>query len=181
MRTAVEVAAQLGAPILSAAARASLNSSAANTRPWATCSSSARSLSPAPCSRSSTHPWLRCSFSRFSGSSASRLHCRDIRGVLLIIAGINQRATAQALRRSQYDQSKANMHLDSMSRNSQIINALAMIPEAVKFGAGIPQVADSPGHGAGSQCRLREPFEGGAPADSGGDARLGRFLAIEAT
>jgi ATP-binding cassette subfamily C protein len=30
-------------------------------------------------------------------------------------------------------QSKANLHLDSMSRNSQIINALAMIPEAVKI------------------------------------------------
>ena len=30
-------------------------------------------------------------------------------------------------------QSKANVHLDSMSRNSQIINALAMIPEAVKI------------------------------------------------
>ena len=30
-------------------------------------------------------------------------------------------------------QSKANLHLDSMSRNSQIINALAMIPEAVRI------------------------------------------------
>ena len=30
-------------------------------------------------------------------------------------------------------QVKANLHLDLMTRNSQIINALAMIPEAVQI------------------------------------------------
>jgi ATP-binding cassette subfamily C protein len=39
--------------------------------------------------------------------------------------------TATPFAKANLAQAKANMHLDSMSRNSQIINALAMIPEAV--------------------------------------------------
>ena len=53
--------------------------------------------------------------------------------LLLMITLINQRATAKAFGEANTHQSKANLHLDSMSRNSQIINALAMIPEAVKI------------------------------------------------
>ena len=66
MRTAVEVAVQLGAPILSAAARASLNGSRPRVpdlgRP------AAAPLVPRlrhACSRSSMHRWRRCSFLRF--------------------------------------------------------------------------------------------------------------------
>jgi ATP-binding cassette subfamily C protein len=51
--------------------------------------------------------------------------------ILLLIAVINQRMTAKPFAAANMAQAKANMHLDSMSRNSQIINALAMIPEAV--------------------------------------------------
>ncbi|MGA9435074.1 MAG: type I secretion system permease/ATPase, partial [Roseobacter sp.] len=51
--------------------------------------------------------------------------------LLFVIAFINQRATEKPFAQASLAQSKANVHLDSMSRNSQIINALAMIPEAV--------------------------------------------------
>jgi ATP-binding cassette subfamily C protein len=51
--------------------------------------------------------------------------------VLIVIAVINQKVTARPFAEANLAQSKANMHLDSMSRNSQIINALAMVPEAV--------------------------------------------------
>ena len=53
--------------------------------------------------------------------------------LLLIIAKINQRITSQPFGEANMHQSKANLHLDAMSRNSQIINALAMIPEAVRI------------------------------------------------
>ena len=49
----------------------------------------------------------------------------------MVIAMINQKATSKPFAEANLAQSKANMHLDSMSRNSQIINALAMVPEAV--------------------------------------------------
>ncbi|MGL4236350.1 type I secretion system permease/ATPase, partial [Tabrizicola sp.] len=41
--------------------------------------------------------------------------------------------TARHFTEANMHQSRANLHLDSMSRNSQIINALAMIPEAVRI------------------------------------------------
>ncbi len=53
--------------------------------------------------------------------------------LLLVITLINQRMTSQPFSVANKHQSMANMHLDSMSRNSQIINALAMIPEAVSI------------------------------------------------
>ena len=46
---------------------------------------------------------------------------------------MNQRATEKSFAEANNHLSKANLHLDSMSRNSQIINALAMIPEAVRI------------------------------------------------
>ncbi len=51
--------------------------------------------------------------------------------LLLVVALVNQRITAKPFAEANVAQAKANMHLDSMSRNSQIINAMAMIPEAV--------------------------------------------------
>jgi len=50
---------------------------------------------------------------------------------LMVIALINQKATSKPFAEANMAQARANMHLDSMSRNSQIINALAMVPEAV--------------------------------------------------
>lgn len=134
MRTAVEIAAQLGAPILSAAARASLHS---NGREYQTLgdlqqlrsflvSGTLLAFLDAPMAPFFilavflVHPHL--GFIVVSSALA-----------LLIIAAINQRATSGPFGEASSHQSKANLHLDSMARNSQIINALAMIPEAVKI------------------------------------------------
>ncbi len=132
MRTAVEVAAQLGAPILSAAARAALHS---NGREYQTLgdlqqlrsflvSGTLLSFLDAPMAPLFVvavfliHPHLGA----IVITSAF---------LLLIVTLLNQRATAAAFGDATTFQTKANLHLDSMSRNSQIINALAMIPEAV--------------------------------------------------
>lgn len=134
MRTAVEVAVQLGAPILSAAARAALHS---NGREYQTLgdlqqlrsflvSGTLLSFLDAPMvpffilAVFLVHPHLGFIV---CGSAI----------VLLGITMINQRATAGPFAEANVHQSKANLHLDSMSRNSQIINALAMIPEAVRI------------------------------------------------
>lgn len=134
MRTAVEVAAQLGTPILSAAARASLHS---NGREYQTLgdlqqlrsflvSGTLLAVLDAPMAPFFilavflVHPHLGFIV---VGSAIA----------LLVIARINQTATAAPFGEANVHQSKANLHLDSMSRNSQIINALAMIPEAVKI------------------------------------------------
>lgn len=134
MRTAVEVAAQLGAPILSAAARAALHS---NGREYQTLgdlqqlrtflvSGTLLAFLDAPMAPFFilavflVHPHLGFIV---VGSALA----------LLVIAALNQRATSAPFGEANTHQSKANLHLDSMSRNSQIINALAMIPEAVKI------------------------------------------------
>ena len=134
MRTAVEVAAQLGAPILSAAARASLHS---NGREYQTLgdlqqlrsflvSGTLLSFLDAPLAPLFivavflVHPDLGFIV------VASTL-------VLLTIAVVNQKVTHGPFGEANGFQSRANLHLNSMARNSQIINALAMIPEAVKI------------------------------------------------
>lgn len=134
MRTAVEVAAQLGAPILSAAARAALHS---NGREYQTLSDLQQlrsflvsgtllTLLDAPLAPLfvlavfMVHPHLG-----FIVVTTSL--------ILLVITIINQRSTEAPFSEANSFQSKANLHLDSMSRNSQIINALAMIPEAVRI------------------------------------------------
>ncbi|EHK54154.1 type I secretion system permease/ATPase [Allomesorhizobium alhagi] len=134
MRTAVEVAAQLGSPILSAAARASLHG---NGREYQTLgdlqqlrsflvSGTLLAFLDAPMAPLFilavflVHPHLGFIV------VASAL-------VLLVLTLLNQRATSSPFGEANAAQSKANLHLDSMSRNSQIINALAMIPEAVRI------------------------------------------------
>ncbi|CAN7608375.1 type I secretion system permease/ATPase [Phyllobacterium sp. LjRoot231] len=134
MRTAVEVAVQLGAPILSAAARASLHGNGKDyqvlgdlqqLRSFLT-SGTLLSFFDAPIAPIFVlavflvHPHLG--------------YIVVISSLLLIgIAFINQRATAASFAEATSFQSRAMLHLDSMSRNSQIINALAMIPEAVRI------------------------------------------------
>lgn len=134
MRTAVEVAAQLGAPILSAAARASLNS---NGREYQTLGDlqqlrgflvSATLLS-----------FLDVPFAPFFILAIYLVHPHlgtivvITALILFVIAMVNQRITSRGFAQANHHQSRANLHLDSMSRNSQIINALAMIPEAVNI------------------------------------------------
>lgn len=134
MRTAVEVAAQLGAPILSAAARASLNSNGKEyqvlgdlqqLRTFLT-SGTLLSFLDAPMA-----PFMMLAVFLIHPHQGFIVAASAL--MLLMITMLNQRATAAAFGEANAHQSKANIHLDSMSRNSQIINAMAMIPEAVKI------------------------------------------------
>ncbi|MGR3198093.1 MAG: ABC transporter transmembrane domain-containing protein, partial [Paracoccus sp. (in: a-proteobacteria)] len=132
MRTAVEVAVQLGAPILSAAAHASLHGSG---REYQT-------LGDLQQVRSFLTSGTLISFMDVPFAPLFILaiylvhpHLGTIVVVssllLLAIAFVNQRLTEKPFFQANLFQSRANLHLDSMSRNSQIINAMAMIPEAV--------------------------------------------------
>ncbi|MEC9468271.1 MAG: type I secretion system permease/ATPase [Pseudomonadota bacterium] len=132
MRTAVELASQLGSPILAAAARASLNS---NGKEY-------QILNDLQQLRGFLVSGTMMAF--LDGPFAPLFlvaiylihpHLGMIVGgtcvILLVIAVINQKITSRHFSDANQNQSKANLHLDAMSRNSQIINALAMIPEAV--------------------------------------------------
>ncbi|MCB2123274.1 MAG: type I secretion system permease/ATPase [Rhodobacteraceae bacterium] len=134
MRTGVEVAARLGAPILSAAAHASLHS---NGREYQT-------LGDLQQLRGFLVSGTLISFLDVPFAPLFMVaiylvhpHLGMIVGVtalvLVIIALVNQRVTAKPFAVATAAQSRANLHLDSMSRNSQVINAMAMIPEAVSI------------------------------------------------
>lgn len=134
MRTAVEVAAQLGAPILSAAAHASLSGSG---REYQT-------LGDLQQLRGFLVSGTLISFLDVPFAPLFMLaiflvhpHLGTIVAItaliLLVIAMINQRVTSQPFALATAAQSRANLHLDSMTRNSQVINAMAMIPEAVSI------------------------------------------------
>lgn len=134
MRTAVELEVQLGAPILSAAARASLHGTGKDyqilqdlqqLRGFLT-SGTLIAFLDAPLMPLFivvvylVHPHLG-------------LIIMACCAVLFFIAYLNQKFTARQFADANTYLSRANFHLDSMARNSQIINALAMIPEAVKM------------------------------------------------
>ncbi|MGL4235145.1 MAG: type I secretion system permease/ATPase, partial [Tabrizicola sp.] len=134
MRTAVEVAVQMGAPILSAAARASLHS---NGREYQTLGDlqTLRSF----LTSGTLMSFLDAPFAPIFVLGVFLVH-PDLGMIvvvtaltLFVLAMVNQRLTARHFTEANMHQSRANLHLDSMSRNSQIINALAMIPEAVRI------------------------------------------------
>ncbi|MCO5126554.1 MAG: hypothetical protein M9957_04405 [Rhodobacteraceae bacterium] len=131
MRTGVEVAARLGAPILSAAAHASLHS---NGREYQTGGDHGSRLVSG-----TLISFLDVPFAPLFMVAIYLVHPHlgMIVGVtalvLVIIALVNQRVTAKPFAVATAAQSRANLHLDSMSRNSQVINAMAMIPEAVSI------------------------------------------------
>ncbi len=132
MRTAVEVAAKLGAPILSAAAAASLNGSGREYQTLGDLQQVRGFLVSG-----TLISFLDVPFAPLFILAIFLVH-PDLGWIvvvtsllLFVIAMINQRATEKPFAQANLAQAKANMHLDSMSRNSQIINALAMIPEAV--------------------------------------------------
>lgn len=134
MRTAVEIAVQMGAPVLSAAARAALNS---NGREYQTLGDlqALRSF----LTSGTLMAFLDVPFAPIFVVGVFLVH-PDLgliviaTGLILfLIATVNQRLTARHFNAANSFQSRANLHLDSMSRNSQIINALAMIPEAVRI------------------------------------------------
>ncbi len=134
MRTAVEVAVQLGAPILSAAARASLHS---NGREYQTLGD--LQTLRAFLTSGTLMSFLDVPFAPIFILGVFLVH-PDLGMIvivtaliLFVLAMVNQRLTARHFSEANMHQSRANLHLDSMSRNSQIINALAMIPEAVRI------------------------------------------------
>lgn len=132
MRTAVEFAAQLGAPILSAAARASLQG---NGREYQTLGD-LQQVRSFLVSRTLL-AFLDAPIAPIFLLAVFLIHPHlglivVVTAILLLIfTQINQRVTAAPFAEANAAQVKANLHLDSMTRNSQIINALAMIPEAV--------------------------------------------------
>ncbi len=132
MRTAVEFAAQLGAPILSAAARASLQG---NGREYQTLGD-LQQVRSFLVSRTLL-AFLDAPIAPIFLLAVFLIHPHlgfivVISAILLLVfTQINQRMTALPFAEANAAQVKANLHLDSMTRNSQIINALAMIPEAV--------------------------------------------------
>ena len=134
MRTAVEVAAKLGTPILSAAAAASLNGTGREYQTLGDLQQLRGFIVSG-----TLISFLDVPFAPLFILAIFLVH-PDLGMIvittsllLLVIALINQRATSKPFAEANLAQSKANMHLDSMSRNSQIINALAMIPEAVSI------------------------------------------------
>ncbi len=132
MRSAVDVAARLGAPVLSAAAQASLHS---NGREY-------QVLGDLGALRSFLVSGTLLSFLDVPFAPIFMLvvflihpHLGMIvvgtAALLAVFAWVNQKITTDGFRRANMAQTRANLHLESMSRNSQIINAMAMIPEAV--------------------------------------------------
>jgi len=132
MRTAVEVAARLGAPILSAAAHAALHSNGREYQTLADLQQVRGFLVSG-----TLISFLDVPFAPLFILAIFMVH-PDLGYIvvatallLMVIAIINQKVTAKPFAQANLAQSRANMHLDSMARNSQIINALAMVPEAV--------------------------------------------------
>ncbi|WP_370732280.1 type I secretion system permease/ATPase [Ruegeria denitrificans] len=134
MRTAVEVAARLGAPVLSAAAHASLHGTGREYQTLGDLQQVRGFLVSG-----TLISFLDVPFAPLFILMIFLVHPQlgmivMVTAVLLMtIAFINQRMTAKPFAEANKAQSMANMHLDSMSRNSQIINAMAMIPEAVRI------------------------------------------------
>ncbi|MFV0302448.1 MAG: ABC transporter transmembrane domain-containing protein, partial [Paracoccus sp. (in: a-proteobacteria)] len=132
LRSSVDLSARLGAPILSAAARASLQS---NGQEYQTLGDlqQVRSFLVSGTLLS----FLDLPFAPLFILAIFLVHPHlglivlATAGLLLVVAVINQRATAAPFAEANRHLSRSNLHLDSMARNSQIINALAMIPEAV--------------------------------------------------
>ncbi|MCB1336567.1 MAG: type I secretion system permease/ATPase [Maritimibacter sp.] len=141
MRTAVDVSASLGGPVLAAAAQASLHSNGReyqvlgdlNALRTFIVSGTLLSFLDVPF----TPLFLLAIFLIHPDLGAIVI------GTALMLAAfawINQRITSDGFKAATAAQSRANLHLESMSRNSQIINAMAMIPEAVRiWGADIVQ------------------------------------------
>ncbi|WP_425471837.1 type I secretion system permease/ATPase [Ruegeria sediminis] len=134
MRTAVEVAARLGAPILSAAAHASLHGTGREYQTLGDLQQVRGFLVSG-----TLISFLDVPFAPMFILMIFLVH-PDLGMIvvvtaliLMVIALVNQKMTAKPFAKANVAQSMANHHLDSMSRNSQIINALAMIPEAVRI------------------------------------------------
>ncbi|MRX49969.1 type I secretion system permease/ATPase [Paracoccus sp. S-4012] len=132
MRTSVDLSARLGAPILSAAARAALHSNGREYQILGDLQQLRTFLVSG-----TLLAFLDLPFAPLFVLAIFLVHpdlgfiVAGTALLLLIIALTNQKITAKPFAEATRHQTHANLHLDSMARNSQIINALAMIPEAV--------------------------------------------------
>lgn len=134
MRTAVEVEVQLGAPILSAAARASLHGNGRDYQVLTDLQQLRGFLTSGTLIAFLDAPlmplFILVVFLVHPSLGVIVITCCAI---MFVIAYLNQKMTAAQFAEANSFLGRANFHLDSMARNSQIINALAMIPEAVKM------------------------------------------------
>ncbi|MTH77880.1 type I secretion system permease/ATPase [Paracoccus aestuariivivens] len=134
LRSSVDLSARLGAPILSAAARASLQSNGQEYQTLGDLQQLRSFLVSGTLLSLLDLPFVPVFvLAIFLVHPHLGLIVLTTAIILLIIALINQRMTAAPFAEANRHLSRANLHLDSMARNSQIINALAMIPEAVNI------------------------------------------------
>lgn len=134
MRTAVDVSASLGGPVLSAAAQASLHSNGREYQVLGDLNSLRAFLVSG-----TLLSFLDVPFTPMFLLAIFLIHPHlgaiviTTALILALFAWINQKITSQGFKDANAAQTRANLHLESMSRNSQIINAMAMIPEAVRI------------------------------------------------
>lgn len=134
MRTAVDVSASLGGPVLAAAAQASLHSNGREYQVLGDLNSLRAFLVSG-----TLLAFLDVPFTPMFLLVIFLIHPHlgaiviTTALILALFAWINQKVTSEGFRDANAAQSRANLHLESMSRNSQIINAMAMIPEAVRI------------------------------------------------
>ncbi len=134
MRTAVELEVQLGAPILSAAARASLHGNGRDYQTLSDLQQLRGFITSGTLIAFLDAPLMPLFvFVVYLVHPSLGVIVMSCCAVLFLIAYLNQKMTAKQFAEANSFVGRANFHLDSMARNSQIINALAMIPEAVKM------------------------------------------------
>ena len=134
MRTAVEVATRLGAPVLQAAAHASLHGTGREYQTLGDLQTVRGFLTSG-----TLISFMDVPFAPLFILAIFLIH-PDLGMIVVVtalllmaVALINQRSTAAPFGEANIAQAKANQHLESMARNSQVINAMAMIPEAVRI------------------------------------------------
>ncbi|HDZ75648.1 MAG TPA: type I secretion system permease/ATPase [Aurantimonas coralicida] len=134
MRTAVEVEARLGSPILSAAARSSLGGNGKDYQVLGDMQHVRSFLTGATLIAMLDAP-LAPIFILAVWIIHPHLGAIIIGAVLLLllVAWLNKRATAQSFADASGFGARSNLVLDALARNSQIVNALGMIPEAVRM------------------------------------------------
>ena len=132
MRVAVEVECRLGAPVLAAAAKAS---QAGSSREFQTLADlqQLRSFITGPVLLTMfdapVAPVYLFAVFMIHPDLGWIVTCTGL--LLLVFALINQKLTAVPFARSSAYALRANLQADAMARNSQVINAMGMIPESV--------------------------------------------------
>ena len=134
MRVAVEAESKLGAPVLSAAAKAAQNGSIREFQTLADLQQ-LRSFLTGPVLLSMFDMPVApiYLFAVFLIHPHLGFIVATSGGLLLAIALINQKMTAVAFARANAFGTRANLQAEAMARNAQIINAMGMIPEAVRI------------------------------------------------